>query len=153
MLIARVPANLAEPPWLAMAAPGEDDANAEAALAGDCTAAKAAIASAPSHAGGWYRRGMCTRAEGAPPELWSSDLEAALRLDLSPGRPLPSLQAVPEALATDWQHVDALSLQSLFSSSADPAFGLDLFHDSCHLTPEGYDRLAAAFALALVRRW
>lgn len=153
VLIARVPANLAEPPWLALAAPGENGGAAEAALAGDCASAASAIEQAPSHAGGWYRRGMCARQEGAPSQQWAPDLEAALRLDLSPGRPPPALQSVPASLAAEWKHVDELPLNAIFSHSARPEFGLDLFHDSCHLTPDGYDRLASEIAIALARRW
>ncbi|MFT5682828.1 MAG: hypothetical protein ACI8RZ_003752, partial [Myxococcota bacterium] len=152
VLIARVPANLIESPWLALAAPGEDGDAAEAARAGDCARADAGIRDASSHAGGWYRRGMCALEEGAPVAQWGADLTTALALDLSPGRPPPDLQVIPEEVATGWEHVYDLSLDGLFSASADPPYGLDLFHDSCHLTPTGYDRLAGQIAVDLVGR-
>jgi lysophospholipase L1-like esterase len=150
VLIARVPANLAEPPWLALADPGEDDSAAQAALAGDCDAAEAAIADTPGHAGGWYRRGMCGMRSGAPVAEWGGDLTTALSLDLSPGRPPPDLQAIPAQVAERWPHVRHLSLDALFSAQSDPPYGLNLCHDSCHLTPDGYDRLAAQIAVDLV---
>jgi hypothetical protein len=150
VLIARVPANLAEPPWLALAAPREDAGAAEAALSGDCAAAESGIQDAPSHAGGWYRRGMCAMQAGAPVEMWQADLTTALALDLSPGRPPPDLQVIPEHVAAEWPHVSALTLDSLFSASANPPHGLELFHDSCHLTPAGYDALASQIAVDLI---
>jgi len=152
VLIARVPANLAEAPWLALAAPGEDADAADAALAGDCAAADEGIEDAPTHAGGWYRRGMCALQEGAPVAAWQTDLTTALTLDLNPGRPPPALQVIPEQLAVEWPHVHALRLDSLFSADASPPLGLELFHDSCHLTPAGYDRLAGQIAVDLIGR-
>ena len=89
----------------------------------------------PWNAQGWYKAGECARLHNAPSEEY---FYSALNLDMLPGRPNQAMQS------------------SLLKSSlplvlfeATPEY----FHDSCHLTQEGYRALAHNFATEVLIHW
>ncbi len=156
VLLAEIPANLHEPPWLSLHGPPDalgrvDGGPWEAAVATvkaeGCAAAlpalDAAVAASPLHAASRFQRGICREQTGQPGAV--ADLRAALALDMDPGRPPDAFRAVLRARG-DRPGVTAVDLAPAFPPAADGRW----FHDSCHLTADGQDHLAATLAAAAV---
>ena len=89
----------------------------------------------PWNAQGWYQAGLCAQEQKIPSDSY---FLSALNLDMLPGRPNQSLQK-------------ALLERSfpLVLFDARPEY----FHDSCHLTQEGYTALAHVFASEILIKW
>ncbi len=152
VLLAPVPANYREPPWLSIHGPatallgtraGEaawERATARLALQG-CAAADDdlthAIETSPLYAAARFERGQCRAL--TEPDQAHADLAAALELDMDPGRPPEAFREVVRSFA-DQPGVSIVDLDSLFGPGTD--HGAAWFHDSCHLTADGQDHLA-----------
>ena len=68
----------------------------------------------------------------------------ALQLDLHPGRPTPEMHR--RLLEQEWG--DTTVLVQFEDAFLEPESGL--FHDSCHLTEQGYASVAATFFEAII---
>ena len=156
-----VQANLLQAPWLSLhdpTVPGRSRGAIQRLLAESgelrnrgqtadaLAAAEKAVESDPMHAHSWHALGMA-RLDSGDPTGAAQALQAALDLDMDPGRPNRSLQRVLERVAAD----GGSTLVSLPDWEA-PDHGLhgsDLFQDSCHLTEAGYASVGAALTTTL----
>ena len=89
----------------------------------------------PWYAEAWYKRAQCAHYHQQPSQKW---FEAARDLDMVPGRPN---QALNDALLKS-----SLPLM-LFDAKQ------EFFHDSCHLTEQGYFALAEQFSQLILSNW
>lgn len=158
VILAAIPANLHEPPWLSLHGPpdalGRTAPGARAFVHAvqqvqdeGCAAARpaldAAVEASPLHAGARFQWGICGEREDWTG--WESRLAEALELDMDPGRP-------PERFREILRDMDArpgvhtVDLRGDFEAADDGRW----FHDSCHLTAEGQDHLGQVLAEALV---
>jgi len=158
-----VPANLVEPPWLALPDPQlsalgawrwqrQMALGAERAAQGRLKAASAAYGAAtdidPIHAQAWYQRGLA-QLELGQHEAARHDLRVALELDMDPGRPPRALAEAVLATAREHPAVVVADPRQSFAAAAISPGGGGLFHDSCHLSAQGYDVLAEVVAAAM----
>ena len=156
-----VPANLLQAPWLSLhdpTVPGRSRGAIQRLLAESgglrsrgqtadaLAAAEKAVAADPMHAHSWHALGMA-RLDSGDPTGAAQALQAALDLDMDPGRPNQALQRVLHRVAAD----GGSTLVSLldWEASDHGLHGSDLFQDSCHLTEEGYASVGAALASTL----
>lgn len=143
ILFTVVPSNLYTPPALSLHSPKQKnkeqwtsslhsvDIKSEA-----CTKKLALLLKQnPWNAQGWYQAGLCAQEQKLPSDSY---FLSALNLDMLPGRPNQSLQK---------SLLDSSLPLVLFD--AQPEY----FHDSCHLTQEGYTALAHTFALEILVSW
>lgn len=151
VFIAEVPPNLFEPPWLSLHHPNSSQSKRkrfrtllEKASSMSCTESlsiwKELSILDSWRADGWYGLGICQHELKKP---YQQALKNALILDMYPGRPPPSLH---RAL----KRVDGVEIIRLADFNEENEFGRDYFHDSCHLTPKGYQVLAQSFRNALI---
>lgn len=162
LFLVDVQPHLQQEPWLSLhdpalgarAAARVEARVAESAAAraqGDAAAAEAhaleAVELDPMYAAGWHALGMA-RLERGQTDAARRALENALELDMNPGRPLAGLsQALAEVTADGGSAL--VAVDRLWSDPAAGPFGARLFHDSCHLTPEAYDKLGRHLAMTL----
>ncbi len=164
LVLVRVPANLLEPPWqpahrpdlagLSLARWERLAAKAQEALGAGrpeeaAELAAQAIAIDGQHAGPYHSLGLAQLALGRTAEA-AGTLRAALELDMVPGRPLAAQgEALERIAASSGAHLvdpgPAFDTHSLARGQG------SVFHDSCHLTAEGYDLLARHVAQTLIR--
>ncbi|MEC8381301.1 MAG: hypothetical protein VXZ96_13310 [Myxococcota bacterium] len=151
VIIGEVPPNLFEPPWLSLHHPDTSQSTQSA-----FTERTSSIQFLPCEdaihewekliqmdawrADAWYGLGVCQHELGLE---YETSLRNALELDMNPGRPTAALNAV----LTELDGADVIRF-SAFEDTND--FGRSLFHDSCHLTPEGYGTVAKDFRNALI---
>jgi tetratricopeptide (TPR) repeat protein len=163
LVLVVVPANLAQAPFQAVHrrdmsqreidAWERDVALAEARLGqGDRQGAVAlldqAIERDPTHATAHFLRGQARLAEGDQ-RLAARDLQAALELDIAPGRPVAAQAEAVRALA-DPPRVLVVDPSPSFDAYGIATGGSGYFHDACHLTPQGYAVLARHISRALL---
>jgi len=155
-------ANLLQAPWLSLhdpSVPGRtrdrvralhtasvaarESGQTEAAL----QAALEAVSLDPSHAHSWYALGTAQLAAGDR-EGAGQALQAALDLDMDPGRPGSALQRVIREVTADGGS-ELIALPA-WDAPDQGLHGSALFHDSCHLTEAGYAEVGAAVSAALL---
>ena len=156
VLIALLPINLEDPPWLSLHTSKISleqknlwfryaQAARQAAAEQQWSEARAlwseAIQIDPLPAEGWYGMGTAKKAMQMP---FEDDLLRALQLDFHAGRPTPELI---EALRRHkWpENVLLVDFTAPFSNQPEK-----LFHDSCHLTEEGNRVVAEGFVDRMV---
>jgi hypothetical protein len=161
LYIVDIQANLLQAPWLSLhdpTVPGrvrdavrrDLHASATARVSGDAeaarTSAQSAVAADPMHAHSWHALGLA-RLAGGDPDGAARALQAALDLDMDPGRPNAALQAVLHDVTAD----GGSTLVSLpaWRAPDQGLHGSDLFHDSCHLTQAGYAAVGQTLSEAL----
>ncbi len=158
LYIVDIPANLLEPPWLAIQDPAlggiqrrrVEKLLKKAALAREQDRLEdalelydAAIRIDPLNARSRYDRGMLQLELGRR-QAARADLLDALELDMNPGRPLPAQSRTIRELAESRPLVHLVEPGPEFD---DPeSAGREFFHDSCHLSAKGYDTIAKAVA-------
>ena len=149
VFVVLIPANLLHPPELSLHNPELSQEQLQQwqkrfkeAKNTDCAKSiplwTRAIQIDPWFAEAWYHRGMCKKQRN---EEAQEDLLTALNLDMNPNRPPESLQR------------QLLSLDTFLISVEKPflnKYGEKLFHDSCHLTPKGYEKLAESIVQAFI---
>jgi hypothetical protein len=151
VLVGEVPANLFESPWLSLHKPTLGitdrerfsqrlmlltDVNCKEAL----PQWQALVELDNWRADAWYGLGTCQYELNLP---YETSLRNALELDMNPGRPTAALNSVLKELEkAELVRFDA------FNEESD--FGREYFHDSCHLTPQGYGMVAEAYRNALI---
>ena len=108
----------------------------------------AAVDLDPLHAEGWYYAGLASLRAGEPSQALG-ELAAALELDVAPGRPLA---AQGQALRELGEEPGArfVSTSANFEAALLARGDRGYFHDSCHLSVEGYDLLARIVARAIL---
>jgi len=163
LYLVEVPANLLEPPWLSLHDPflgslarwrwQRNMQRGRALLeASQPTQAReqllAAVDLDPLHAEGWYYAGLASLRAGEPSQALG-ELAAALELDVAPGRPLA---AQGQALRELGEEPGArfVSTSANFEAALLARGDRGYFHDSCHLSVEGYDLLARIVARAIL---
>lgn len=161
LLIVDLQANLLQSPWLSLhdpAVPGRTrdqirrdlDQSRDAQEAGDTAgaldAARRAVAADPVHAHSWHRLGAARLAAGDPAGATRA-LQAALDLDMDPGRPNAAIQATLGAVTADGGS-ERVPLPG-WRSPGGGLPGSGLFHDSCHLTRDGYVAVGQVLSEAL----
>lgn len=162
LLIVDVQPNLQQEPWLSLHDPElgsrgrarvasllEDSARLRSA--GDAQAAAALASEAleldPTYAASWHALGMA-RLDQDQLDQARRSLENALELDMNPGRPLLGISRAIDEVTADGGSL-RLDLDRIWSAPEAGPFGGRLFHDSCHLTAEAYDKLGRELAMAL----
>lgn len=101
----------------------------------------------PVYALGWYHLGMARLAADDRAGAERA-LRNALDLDMDPGRPLTGLSDVVRELTADGD-IRRIDLGPVWDDPRFGAFGGGLFHDSCHLTMQGYAEVGQQVAQAL----
>lgn len=109
--------------------------------------ARRAVEGDPMYAAGWHALGMALLDQGRLDPARAA-LQDALELDMDPGRPPRGLSQALAEVSADGGSV-RVSLDGLWSAPDAGPFGARLFHDSCHLTPQAYDRLGMHLAMTL----
>ena len=159
--LVKLPANLLEPPWHSWVPRTlshweeqrlEKDLSSARDSAGDLERTDAlldqVLEQVPFHAEAHYLRGMAALNHGDTAKALLH-LEDALQLDMVPGRPLAAQNAAMDELGRlPGVHVVDPTASIIAVSLARGE--KPLFHDSCHLTAAGYDRVARSIAKTLL---
>ena len=163
LLIAEVPANLLDPPMLALHDPGlgASDLDRWTGLMdrgetlmeeGSPGAAARVFREAaqldPVHAMAHHRLGRALLAAGDRRGA-ARALSNALEMDMDPGRPVAAINGAVRDLAREGG-VILVDLEPVFGVRENPAASTEMFHDACHLTQRGYDLLAGQVAAVLL---
>ncbi len=162
LFIADVRPNLQQAPWLslhdpALSAGDRGDVTellaqgARAREAGDATtaedAARQALRLDPMYAAAWHLLGMALLDQDRVDDA-EGPLRNALELDMNPGRPVQGLSDAIAAVTADGGST-LVTVDRIWQAPDAGSFGGRLFHDSCHLTPEAYDKLGRHLAMTL----
>ncbi len=164
LLLVQVPANLLEPPFegahppelglrriqaweelLQRAEQAREGGDLDRAL----TLLDQALELDPLHARGHHLRGLVQLDRGQTQD-GLRDLRNALELDMAPGRPLAAQAEAIQALS-DPPRVIVVDPSAQFEVHSLAGVEEDLFHDSCHLVPQGYAALAEQILSGLER--
>ena len=151
VIIGEVPPNLFESPWLSLHHPSTSESERKAfseriqsLSALPCEDSingwQALVELDNWRADAWFGLGMCELEMGREYEV---SLRNALELDMNPGRPTAALNA-------SLHELNGANVIRFSAFDRSNSFGRHLFHDSCHLTPEGYGAIAEGFRNALI---